>query len=168
LHDVVHEEDPLAQRKGGDEQRRVERSRAALLRAQTSHEKRQADGEEWIAGEVEGVRERRHRRISVPDVVVEVEDDVADREGEEARAEQPPRQTQGRPVDRRADDDRGGGRRADGVVDELLAERVPGKDVIEPDQGKPCGQISARERHRTESGGVHVLQLPIGSDDRRT
>ena len=165
MQTAVHQEDPLAEAEGSGDQRGVEAPFPAILRLQAPDEQCKTADEEGIARQVEHVRGRRHGRLGVPDVAVEIEDDVADAETEQAGAEQVPRQLERGSVEPRADDGGDGGRGSDRVVEERLREAVPRQCVIECDRGEAGRQKGARERGRTESGRVHVpSRLPIGNE----
>src|SRR5439155_8579987 len=101
VHTAVHQEDPLAEPERSGQHRRVDVPLASVLRLEAANEEYEADGEERITGEIEDIRNGGHRRVAVPDVGVEIEDDVADGEAQETGGEQVTGQLQRRSVQSR-------------------------------------------------------------------
>ena len=94
----MHDEDPFDERECDCDDRRLDDGRLLLARPQAADEQDEAGREERVPGQVEDVGDGRHGRLAVPDERIEVEEDVADAEGELSGAEEVPRQRQRRPV----------------------------------------------------------------------
>ena len=155
-HPRAHQEQPLQQGEAEREDRSIGERGTPVPASGRQHQEQQRDRDERVAGEIEHVGGRGHRRIHE-----QIGDHVADHEECVAGGEEQPGQSLLGPVQSDRVEDREHGGAAQPLVNDRLRRASGREREVDPDQRDAESQIDARRGHLSRVNLETDRALPL-------